>query len=124
MSHPVKTLEVMKLDFETDYPGLDEISERLDNQNRKNQVDILNWKDFNYKPEVEFAIAYTGSEILLKYYVKEKWFKAEKTETNQMVCEDSCVEFFVSPVMTEYIITSSSMQSELVFWGQVPGGSK
>ena len=97
MSHPVKTLEVMKLDFETDYPGLDEISERLDNQNRKNQVDVLNWKDFNYKPEVEFAIAYTGSEILLKYYVTENWFKAEKTESNQMVCEDSCVEFFVSP---------------------------
>jgi len=97
MSHPVKTLEVMKLDFETDYPGLDEISERLDNQSRKNQVDILNWKDFNYKPEVEFAIAYTGSEILLKYYVTENWFKAEKTESNQMVCEDSCVEFFVSP---------------------------
>ena len=46
---------------------------------------------------MEFTIAYTGREILLKYYVKENWFKAEKTESNQMVCEDSCVEFFVSP---------------------------
>lgn len=97
MSQPVKTLEVTKLDFKKYYPGLDEISERLDSLNKRNQVDILNWKDFNYKPEVEFTIAYTGSEILLKYYVKEDWFKAEKTESNQMVCEDSCVEFFVSP---------------------------
>ena len=97
MSQPVKTLEVTKLDFNKDYPDLDEISERLDSLNKRNQIDIINWKDFNYKPEVEFTIAYTGSEILLKYYVKEDWFKAEKTESNQMVCEDSCVEFFVSP---------------------------
>jgi hypothetical protein len=97
MSQPVKTLEVTKLDFNKDYPDLDEISERLDSLNKRNQIGIINWKDFNYKPEVEFTIAYTGSEILLKYYVKEDWFKAEKTESNQMVCEDSCVEFFVSP---------------------------
>ena len=97
MSQPVKTLEVRKLDFGTDYPDLDDISERLDSLDKRNQVDILNWEDFNYKPEVEFTIAYTGTEILLKYYIKENWFKAEKTEPNQMVCEDSCVEFFVSP---------------------------
>lgn len=97
MSQPVKILEVSKLDFGTDYPGLDEISERLDSLNTRNQVDEVNWKDFSYKPDVGFTIAYTGKEILLKYYVTEDWFKAEKTESNQMVCEDSCVEFFVSP---------------------------
>jgi len=46
---------------------------------------------------VEFSIAYSENEIFLKYYITENYFKAEKTETNQMVCEDSCVEFFVSP---------------------------
>jgi len=97
MSQPVKILEVSKLDFGTDYPGLDEISEKLDSLNTRNQVDEVNWKDFSYKPDVGFTIAYTGKEILLKYYVTEDWFKAEKTESNQMVCEDSCVEFFVSP---------------------------
>ena len=97
MSQPVKTLEVIKLDFGTDYPGLDEISESLDSLNIRNQVDEINWKDFGYKPDVGFTIACTGREILLKYYVTEEWFKAEKTESNQAVYEDSCVEFFVSP---------------------------
>ena len=34
---------------------------------------------------------------MLKYYVAEDYFKAEKTESNQNVFEDSCVEFFMSP---------------------------
>ena len=97
MNQPVKTLEVSKLEFNSEYPGLDEISEKLDNRNFKNPVDVINWKDFDYKPDVKFSIAYSGHEILLKYYVTEQWFKAEKTKTNQNVYEDSCVEFFVSP---------------------------
>ncbi len=97
MNRPVKTLEVSKLEFSSEYPGLDEISEKLDCMNFKNPVEVLNWKGFGYKPDVKFSIAYTGHEILLKFYVTEQWFKAEKTETNQDVYEDSCVEFFVSP---------------------------
>ena len=97
MSRPVKTLEVSKLEFSSGYPELDEISEKLDCLNFKNPVEVLNWKGFGYKPDVKFSIAYTGHEILLKFYVTEQWFKAEKTETNQDVFEDSCVEFFVSP---------------------------
>jgi hypothetical protein len=97
MNKPEKTLEVRKLDFATDYPGLDEISDRLDSLNIRNPVEEVNWNEFDYKPVVKFSIAYTAHEILLKYYVTENWFKAEKTEPNQMVCEDSCVEFFVSP---------------------------
>lgn len=93
----MKTLEVKKLEFRSEYPDLDEISEKLDTLNIRNPVEELNWKGFDYKPDVKFSIAYTSNEILLKYYVTEQWFKAEKTESNQMVCEDSCVEFFVSP---------------------------
>jgi hypothetical protein len=97
MNQPVKTLEVNKLEFRTEYPGLDEISEKLDSLNSRNPVEKVNWEEFDYKPDVKFSIGYTSNEILLKYYVTENWFKAEKTESNQMVCEDSCVEFFVSP---------------------------
>ena len=93
----MKTLEVTKLDFGTKYPGLDDISERLDSLNVRNPVGEVNWKSFDYKPDVNFAMAYTDNEILLKFYVTEQWFKAEKTESNQEVYEDSCVEFFVSP---------------------------
>lgn len=93
----MKTLEVRKLEFRTGCPALDEISEKLDGLNVKTPVDELNWKNYDYKPDVKFSCAYTGDEILLKYYVTEEWFKAEKTESNQEVYEDSCVEFFVSP---------------------------
>jgi hypothetical protein len=90
-------LNINKLEFEKTFPELGEISDRLDKILPRNRIDIINWKEFKYKPEVSFSMAYTSKEILLKYYVTEQYFKAEKTESNQMVCEDSCVEFFVSP---------------------------
>jgi len=92
----MKVIEVEKLSFSTDFPSLDEISRSLENL-KKEHIDVLNWSNYDYKPDVNFSIAYTDKEILLKYYVTENYFKAEKTESNQMVCEDSCVEFFVSP---------------------------
>lgn len=97
MDRPGKILEIRKIEFGTDYPGLDEISERLDSHEIRHPVGEANWIDFNYRPEVRFTMGYTDNEILLKFFVKEEWFKAEKTLPNQMVCEDSCVEFFVSP---------------------------
>jgi len=93
----MKVAEVKKIQFDTDYPDLEKISAALDKQNEKHQINTINWKGYDYKPEVKFSIGYSDREILLKYYVTEDYFKAEKTETNQMVCEDSCVEFFVSP---------------------------
>ncbi len=92
----MKTLEAHKLVFSSDYPDLDSVSAALDTVG-KNNIEQFNWKGFDYKPEVAFSIAYIPYEILLKYYVTEEYFKAEKTESNQNVFEDSCVEFFVSP---------------------------
>ena len=69
----------------------------LDGLNVRHRIGELNWRGNDYSPETSFSIARTRLEILLKYYVRETWFKAEKTETNQEVYEDSCVEFFVSP---------------------------
>ena len=34
-------------------------------------LEVVNWKDYPYKPEVSFRIAHTGREILLHYKVKE-----------------------------------------------------
>lgn len=93
----MKIAEVKKLDITSESPGLDEISDLMDKQKEKLSIDTINWREYNYKPEVAVAIAYNENEIFLKYYIIEDYFKAEKTESNQMVCEDSCVEFFVSP---------------------------
>ncbi|HNW57701.1 MAG TPA: carbohydrate-binding family 9-like protein [Bacteroidales bacterium] len=93
----MKVAEIKKLKLEAAVPDLRDVSAKLDEQKERLLIDTINWKDFNYKPEVALSIAYSDREIFLKYYVKENYFKAEKIESNQMVCEDSCVEFFVSP---------------------------
>lgn len=93
----MNTIEVKRLETNSEKPDLKEISDKLDALPGKWRIETINWADFNYKPEVCFSIAYSANEIFLKYYVRENFMKAEKTETNQMVCEDSCVEFFVSP---------------------------
>lgn len=93
----MKIAEVQKLGLQSDFPLLEEISERMDNLKDRLIIDTLNWKQYNYKPDVALSIAYSNAEIFLKYYIIEHYLKAEKTDSNQMVCEDSCVEFFVSP---------------------------
>jgi len=93
----MKVAEVKRIEFKSAYPGLDEISAKLDKQNERLLIDTINWKEYNYKPEVSLSIAYGDNEIFLKYYISEDYFKAEKTESNQKVSQDSCVEFFVSP---------------------------
>ena len=96
-NYKMKVAEVKRTELRSDYPSLKEISDSLDHQEKRIRIDTINWRDYNYKPEVGLSITYSGHEIFLKYYVNESYFKAEKTESNQMVCEDSCVEFFVSP---------------------------
>ena len=93
----MKTINVSGLVFPGPFPDLDNISKKLDNLVPRNVIGEANWKEFPYRPSVEFSIAYTGNEILLKYYVTEESFKVEKTESNDPVYEDSCVEFFFSP---------------------------
>jgi hypothetical protein len=93
----MKILEIRKEIFTKTYPDLEMISEKLDKHGPGELIDTLNWENYKYKPEVRFNIAYSDQEIFLKYYVREEFVKAEKTQSNQRVCEDSCVEFFVSP---------------------------
>lgn len=93
----MKIAEVQKAELNSDHPSLEVISAMMDTVKKRLLIDTINWKGYHYKPDVSLSIAYNDHEIFLKYYITENCFKAEKTETNQMVCEDSCVEFFVSP---------------------------
>jgi hypothetical protein len=93
----MKVAEVTKVELNDPFPPLEEISLLLDRQKVKLAVDIINWPEFSYKPDVNLAVSYSDTEIFLRYYVTEDYFKAEMTESNQNVYEDSCVEFFVSP---------------------------
>lgn len=93
----MKTIEVSKLNTTEKIPSMAEVSARLDELGEGHAIDTVNWQDFSYKPGVRFNIAWGENEIYIKYYVRESNVKAEKSKTNEMVCEDSCVEFFVSP---------------------------
>ena len=79
----MKEAAVEKTSFTSDYPDLNELSFWFDKRNKRIEIDTINWSEFNYKPEVAVAIAYSDLELFLKFYINEKYFKAEKTESNQ-----------------------------------------
>lgn len=74
----------------------EQISQLLEASTQLQEIDTLNWKEFSYKPLLNFRIAHTGNEILLKYYVREKYILARETRINGDVYKDSTVEFFIS----------------------------
>ncbi len=76
--------------------SLDEAGHLLETQTVTNHIDCINWKEYDYRPIVNFRIGHTGTEIWLKYYVNEKHIAARETRTNGDVYKDSCVEFFIS----------------------------
>jgi hypothetical protein len=93
----MKTILVPYLILSSLMPEMAEISKALDKLGEGYSIDCLNWRDYSYQPKVRFNIAYGQKEIYLKYYVHEQYVMAQKGKSNESVCEDSCVEFFVSP---------------------------
>ncbi|MDR0510288.1 MAG: hypothetical protein LBH06_04265 [Rikenellaceae bacterium] len=57
----------------------------------------VNWQEsYPDRPEVRFAAAHNGGELLLRFEVKEECVLGRVTEDNGPVWRDSCVEFFVA----------------------------
>ena len=90
----MKILKVSSLvsDHGSNISAISNSLDRLD----KNEIGILPWAGFPYKPKASFAIAYSDDSILLKYYVKEKAISAIHQQPNSHVYKDTCVEFFIS----------------------------
>ena len=59
-------------------------------------LDQCPWPAFPAAPATHFAIAHTGSAILLKFFVDEDDPRVTCTKPNDPVYKDSCVEFFLS----------------------------
>lgn len=92
-----KSLSIKKI-ICTASPSGEAVPSLLDeNRIAFHSLDVVNWKDYPYKPEVSFRIAHTGKEILLHYKVKEASIRAVADQDNGRVWEDACVEFFLSP---------------------------
>jgi hypothetical protein len=75
--------------------GMADVSSFLNNSERQS-IDNLLWSNDGYKPTVSFAMVYTEDSILLKYFVAEKYVKADYHQINDPVYKDSCVEFFIA----------------------------
>ncbi|NEU07026.1 hypothetical protein GZH53_01765 [Flavihumibacter sp. R14] len=75
--------------------SVSKISEVMD-MVKKNPVSYSPWPEYSYAPLVDFAVAHSGNSIFLKFFVTEKNVQALNLATNGPVCNDSCVEFFIS----------------------------
>jgi len=93
----MKAIIVPFLALSEPHAGMSRISNALDMLGPGNPIDVINWAGYDNRPLVKFNLAYGSSEIYIKYYVTEPYTKAEHTQSNDEVYEDSCVEFFVAP---------------------------
>jgi hypothetical protein len=75
--------------------SIEQVADLLDTLERQ-LLEFAPWPEFASKPKVSFTIAHDESNIFLKYFVEEKYIRAENIMANSPVYEDSCVEFFVS----------------------------
>lgn len=89
-----KSLEVSKVNPINEL-NLETISKVLDSVSESQPIDLLNWKDYEYAPQVAFKIAHSEEMIYLKFNVSEDHIIAKRTETNSSTHRDSCVEFFI-----------------------------
>lgn len=60
------------------------------------QINEYLWLKNDYKPQVEAKIYHDNKNFFISFKVFEKNPLAKKTEHMAMVCEDSCVEWFVN----------------------------
>ena len=78
------------------------------------------WPEGYVKPLVEFKIIYGDDSIFLNFLVKEKYFRAIYTYTNEPVWKDSCVEFFIAldDNGTYYNFEFNALGTKLVAFGE------
>ena len=95
LSQDNNKLEVPRIhdNFEDSFSG---ISKALQKYSDKYNFATINWTSYPYKPFVQFVLAHSEDNILLKFYVTENHVLGRHVSTNSAVHQDSCVEFFIS----------------------------
>ncbi|TDL99890.1 MAG: hypothetical protein C4K58_01170 [Flavobacteriaceae bacterium] len=59
-------------------------------------IDQLNWPQFDYKPNAKVSLWYSTLSLCLFFEVEENHLLTTTQEISASVCQDSCVEFFMS----------------------------
>lgn len=100
-----------------DYLEFSLINKELEKHCEPHLIDNVNWKEYQYKPDVRFKIAYTKDVLLLKYSINERSARAIETKPNGKVWEDSCCEFFCSFIEGSYYnFETNCIGTQLLGW--------
>jgi len=91
----MKVVRAYRIDI--DGNDIQEVRDALGSISERHRIDVINWEKYRYMPDVSFSAAYNRNLLFLRFYVRENFFRAVKTEPCSEVYEDSCVEFFVAP---------------------------
>lgn len=62
---------------------------------QREYINVINWKEYPYKPIVTFDIARTNKNLYIRYFVKGLSLMAMCYADDMAVHKDSCVEFFM-----------------------------
>lgn len=91
----MKQIQVPYID-NLEYLSLSELERILEEKGEKIYVDQVNWPDsYPYMPSTSVLVARTSSSLVLFYQVRGHDIRASLLNDNEMVCTDSCCEFFV-----------------------------
>lgn len=95
----IMAILVAKVAFSTPEPALEEVKAKFDQAAVEwHAIDCVNWPAYPYKPEVEFRIMHSETEIYLQYHVKENGARATYDyDFGSLPYTDDCVEFFMIP---------------------------
>ena len=112
----MKTLEVRYLQLSDD--SLETISKSLD-ELPVNHIDVVNWQEYPFKPNVSFKIGYSKEALYIKYIVREPAVRAVNAAPNSDVWEDSCCEFFCDfDGKGYYNLETNCIGTQLLGWGE------
>jgi hypothetical protein len=115
----MQTKNEIKVFFANEKPADVQEASTFLNSLQKHSIDCVSWTAYPYKPFVSFSISYTHEALLLKYYVEEKFIRAEVRTINGEVYKDSCVEVFLSFDQKQYYnLEFNSLGIALVGHGQ------
>jgi hypothetical protein len=117
----MKELKVKKICVNT--VKADGVPALLDKENVAfESLDVVNWAEFPYRPEVSFRIACTDHAVLLQYKVKENSVRARYEQDNEPVYKDACVEFFIIPAADDiYYNLECNCIGTILLGGGEPG---
>ena len=60
-------------------------------------IDQFHENSSDHRPLVKAKMVHDNHSIQVLYMVEDQYLIAKNTELHSMVCQDSCVEFFVQP---------------------------